>query len=815
MATMASPPQTQLGSSSSAAGSAAHSEPLTPGTAQSSSAMMPQKRILACVLCQRRKVKCNRKFPCSGCLRAKVPCVPASRAPRQVRRRFTERELLDCIRSHEAILSHNRIAFQPLRKDLQSAASEMEVSTPEHLDHDAGFDSEADERSAERDVSSSSPSVVANTYRGERNYEAKSYWRAMTQGFRDPNDPSYDSDDEELEAAHVHIVNSAWQRSYESSDHLLFGSTPACIDLSTLHPDPVQIFRLWQIYLNNVDPMLKVTHNSTLQNRIIEAIGNLKAIGPALEALMFSIYSIAVFSLEPVECQTMFGLPKEDIAVAYRFGCRQALSNSAFLQTNDRDCLTAFFLHLVSLGKDTHPQSFSAMFGVLIRIAQRMGIHSEATLAQHPPVEAEVRRRLWWTIVMFDHRVGEMSDYKTATLLLPTWDCKIPLNVADSELRPELSELPAPAARFSPTEAIFTVVRAELGDHIRFAEFNLDFTCPVLKPLARDDVGGLGALSQTIEDKYLRLCDPNVPLHYFTIWMARYYLAKNRLVEHYSRQASMRGQPPEVLDKQRDLALSHALDMLTCNAKIRGSPLTARFSWLVHFFFPFASYMHILQDIKTRPLSRQAGQAWEVMNENFEAQSVEAVPARQEAIFQVFCHGLVEAWSVCEAAIIATTAPADGEAAASPSSPPPKPPKLIASIRLALERLAAQQAERQRRQQQQYAQSETSSSRSDQIPPGVAMDSFAAMSAMGSSMPMGMVGGSSSTPGSSGVMDAFLADGSLHGMMWMQQSSDAGGAFGGQPAGSPSDVSGGSGGSQFPFQLDFDQLTMNWGGGMR
>ena len=144
-------------------------------------------------------------------------------------------------------------------------------------------------------------------------------------------------------------VKKAWDQSVVNDDHLLFGSRETTVDLSTLHPDPVQIFRIWQIYLNNVNPLLKVTHTPSLQGRIIEAASNVANISPTLEALMFSIYSTSILSLVVEDCQTMFGSSKDDLLMRYQFGCQQALLNSGFLRSSDRDCLTALYLYLVSL----------------------------------------------------------------------------------------------------------------------------------------------------------------------------------------------------------------------------------------------------------------------------------------------------------------------------------------------------------------------------------------------------------------------------------------------------------------------------------
>ena len=144
-------------------------------------------------------------------------------------------------------------------------------------------------------------------------------------------------------------VKNAWDQSVVDDDNLLFGSRSTSIDLSTLHPDPVRIFRLWQIYLDNVNPLLKVTHTPSLQGRIIEAASISTNISPTLEALMFSIYCASIQSLVQQDCQTMFGSSKEDLLMRYRFGCQQALFNCSFLRSSDRDCLTALHLYLVSL----------------------------------------------------------------------------------------------------------------------------------------------------------------------------------------------------------------------------------------------------------------------------------------------------------------------------------------------------------------------------------------------------------------------------------------------------------------------------------
>lgn len=171
-----------------------------------------------------------------------------------------------------------------------------------------------------------------------------------------------DSGDDEL--------GNAWDRTYhdENHDEFLFGagSSRANLDLSALHPEQMHIIRLWQIYLDNVNPLLRVTHSPTLQARILDAVGDLAAITPELEALVFSIYCVSVLSLTGDECLRLFGSPKNQLLAGYQFACRQSLLRCKVLRSDDRDCLTALFLYLVRRASSWSGRPLAMYFSYLL-----------------------------------------------------------------------------------------------------------------------------------------------------------------------------------------------------------------------------------------------------------------------------------------------------------------------------------------------------------------------------------------------------------------------------------------------------------------
>ena len=294
-------------------------------------------RVLACTLCSQRKVKCDRNFPCANCIKSQSPCVPSKVVPRQRRRKFTERALLDRLRRYEDLLRQNSIPFEALDTAKDEGSRNEDDGDDEQMDNVAN--------------DASTPSTIEKTESGRG---AKNIFHTMSQAFRDSDEESNNSLEDDLRET---AIKKAWDQEVEKDQNLLFGSQGSVIDLYTLHPDPVQIFRLWQTYVDNVNPLLKVTHVPSLQARVIEAASNMTVVEPALEALMFSIYCTAILSLNSEECQATFGASKEDLLSRFQSGCQQALWQCGFLRSSDRDCLTALFLYLVNWARDANKVS--------------------------------------------------------------------------------------------------------------------------------------------------------------------------------------------------------------------------------------------------------------------------------------------------------------------------------------------------------------------------------------------------------------------------------------------------------------------------
>jgi hypothetical protein len=260
--------------------------------------------------------------------------------------------------------------------------------------------------------------------------------------------------------------------------------------------------------------------------------------------------------------------------------------------------------------------------------------------------------------MLFDSRMGEKADHKDP-VLAPTWDCKIPLNCNDSDLWPDMKELP-PASRSRTTEALFTVLRSEVADHMRNTSWFLDFSNPCLKAIAKElpEGGNIDALWSRLERDYLRLCDAENRLHFVTYHMAKSHIFRSRLFEHFAQFLNTNGQQSE---EERDRGMEIALDYLDCDTTLTSSPLCQGYRWYLQSHFPFAAYMHIIQDLRRRPLCRVAQRAWESMSANYRSRFEAYFHYLNNAhkittpLFIMFSRTVLTAW---EALQKATTDPA-------------------------------------------------------------------------------------------------------------------------------------------------------------
>ncbi|KAI9149563.1 transcription factor [Paramyrothecium foliicola] len=265
--------------------------------------------------------------------------------------------------------------------------------------------------------------------------------------------------------------------SPENNTDFFFPGESQTVESRYLHPEPAQVFRLWQLYVDRVNPLTKVIHVPTVQPYVMEAVSNMTNIPMNYQALLFSIYIMASISLSEIECSQMLGISREEALRRFTAGLKLALTRVNFLKNHDMPILQALVLYLCSLSGRYDRHAAWILSGTVLRIAQKMGYHRDGELFDLLPFETEMRRRIWWQIILQDAKNAVTSGL-THSMLPSNWDTKEPQNLNDADLIPGSTEPFRP--REGPTEMGFCLLLYQMsrfiisiGDHKGLVGFDI------------------------------------------------------------------------------------------------------------------------------------------------------------------------------------------------------------------------------------------------------------------------------------------------------------------------------------------------------
>jgi hypothetical protein len=121
------------------------------------------------------------------------------------------------------------------------------------------------------------------------------------------------------------------------------------LHIHELLPSQWQSMQLWQIYVNNVDPLMKVLHIPTSQVTIFTAIENPRETRPNDNVLLFAIYFAAAIATEAESAYNILGQEREAFLDKAKYGFEQCLVETQFLEHPSVTSLQALAIYLVSL----------------------------------------------------------------------------------------------------------------------------------------------------------------------------------------------------------------------------------------------------------------------------------------------------------------------------------------------------------------------------------------------------------------------------------------------------------------------------------
>lgn len=450
-----------------------------------------------------------------------------------------------------------------------------------------------------------------------------------------------ESDDESTDLA---PVPPAPDCGPSGSNAALFGFRALAYSLLSYHPSLPQAINLFAVFTENVSPVMRLFHMPTLSRSYWDAIASLDSLDKNTEALLFAIYYATTISLSDEQCLSLLGVSRQAATEKYRFAVEQALARADLLNTHSMVLLQAAVLFLSALRNQDDSRTTWSLTALVFYVAQSMGLHRDGTVFGLKPFETELRRRLWWYICVLD---GHSSKYQEHEANLHQFfsDTKVPLNINDADLQPDMIE--PPPEREGCTDMTFCLIRCEA--------INTATTTKLIAPDLQRGPSRAGVDSRSasmgveerraiveefverVTHKYLRHCNPSEPvllMSYMVIKLifARFWLLVYRPQPGPNSKSNLspgKGPSPASTDKSRgttpseaeepkvsidpetrDKLFSMSVEVLELSTAILTHPKLVRWAWYAKTYIQWHAIGYVLAEICCRPPSAECDRAW-------------------------------------------------------------------------------------------------------------------------------------------------------------------------------------------------------------
>ncbi|CAK4031910.1 transcriptional regulatory [Lecanosticta acicola] len=580
---------------------------------------VPRKRdnhTPSCAVCQRRKVKCDRVFPCAACTKSGLEChfPPPGRHGKRARRNTIYQPA-----NQEP--AHGRQYHGP------HASDPLTTDRPLSIGHSSGIRTSSELPSPESTHSAGTTTARLVSDGGGYRYVNNHLWSAISTDTNVGNSGSPATSPENRRPGSAtgsrsgRAGNEDAERPDGNSNRRSFvfgdGHSRAQSGAEDIQFPATHIIFLWQTYLANVDPVMKITHAPTVQHILLGQIG--KPSIPANDrALVYAIYFISVVSLTDDKCRENLSESRDDLIRKYRDVTEVALSAAGFITSTDIMVLSALILYLAALRSLGEVQTVWSLFGLAIRIAGTIGLPHDGSSFGLSPFEIEMRRRLWWGIVYFDGRMAELVG-QDGDLMGNDYEAQSPANLNDSDLFPTMARLPD--SRRGPTEAIYlqarilsvTVARSlqsitgPQGTWHRLQEATMS-TSEKLEIMQR--------IEQRYNEEILEPCDPTVPLQWLSIHTARTFSTKLRLIARIPI-VDLEGEW-ESADGFSENAFLLSMDLLQLQVDLWCEPMVQQWRWHWQAHFQWYALVCLLRQTRLRQAGSGISRAWTLIQKVFQ-----------------------------------------------------------------------------------------------------------------------------------------------------------------------------------------------------
>ncbi|GFG16314.1 hypothetical protein IFM61392_09441 [Aspergillus lentulus] len=239
-------------------------------------------------------------------------------------------------------------------------------------------------------------------------------------------------------------------------DHLIWETDTSRSNVYSFYPDTREdCYLLLNVFLANVDPIVRIVHRPSLARRfdgfirthysldkaqVDGSCSHYTAFDPhqsnAFEPLAMSIFYAAINSMKETDVSAVFNTDRSRLLQRYRAGTEVYLKQHHFMTSRIFEVLQAFIIFLTAQYREDDIGKVWPLTGLAIRMATIQGLHRDPLalpMGTIDIVQVELRRRLWAQICHLDFRAAEGHGF-APSIHESDFDTRLPLNVDDVDL---------------------------------------------------------------------------------------------------------------------------------------------------------------------------------------------------------------------------------------------------------------------------------------------------------------------------------------------------------------------------------------------
>lgn len=291
----------------------------------------------SCLRCHERKIRCDKKSPCTRCVRQGVACQYPG--PSRVKRQPPKKNMTDVA-----------ARLEQLERSITALVCERSNQAPTSQTNSNPYENNHDTPPAGALATPNSASPVTSTSAEKPRFQG--FRGFLGKDGRYINEPLLSrvlEKEQELQSAIGSPSDTSSPRRLPilKAEGIIANPLLMQLDSKELYPNRWQATVLWQTFLSRVDPLVKVIHVPSVQSRIFAAINRPESVQADIRALLFAIYFAATTTLLSDDIRN-----ESLVADLQRFkqGLEISLYHAEFLDAPTITSLQAMIIYQVRAG---------------------------------------------------------------------------------------------------------------------------------------------------------------------------------------------------------------------------------------------------------------------------------------------------------------------------------------------------------------------------------------------------------------------------------------------------------------------------------